>query len=158
MDDYVGNINSEKCKNDLKFANELLDSELISQECIDECVSKISNVMLEAGEKHISYSSNRPQTNNQRWYDDECRALRDEFVHAEKIFRHSGNEPDRISMCTIRSKYRNCCRTKRRKFKIREAEELLTLSRLNPRSFWKKVRKRAALVWETVISLVILRT
>ena len=144
MDDYVGNINSEKCKNDLKFANELLDSELISQECIDECVSKISNVMLEAGEKHISYSSNRPQTNNQRWYDDECRALRDEFVHAEKIFRHSGNEPDRISMCTIRSKYRNCCRTKRRKFKIREAEELLTLSRLNPRSFWKKVRKKSS--------------
>ena len=46
-------------------------------------------------------------------------------------------------MCDIRSKYRNCCRSKRRKFKMLEADDLLSLSRLNPRKFWKTVRKKS---------------
>ena len=144
MDDYVNKISSEKCKNELKSIDELLDREVITPAVIDECISKLSDTILTAGAKHTVGPVHQSRIdNNQRWYDDECRALRDEFARAQKTFRNSGSDGDRVAMCNIRSKYRNCCRSKRRKFKMLEADDLLSLSRLNPKKFWKTVRKKS---------------
>ena len=86
----------------------------------------------------ISYPDN--PTNG--WYDIECKNKRVDFQIAERNYRATGSENDRLIMSKVRKEYRKCCRIKRRNYNVSKADNLLSLSKSNPSQFWKKIKTK----------------
>ena len=100
----------------------LLGSDHINETLINKCVNMLNNLDLSSGDSHkVKITQSHKVVISGRWYDSACTAKRDLFLAAERIFRLTGHEDDRIRMCSARSAYRNLCKLKRSQFKQSEA-------------------------------------
>ena len=148
--EFLNEINKSECINVLLSISSTLDSENINDIVINECVSQLQAIVNKAGSSHtvtnkMSSNDSRPTQNNSTqlngWYDNECKELRLDFHLAEREYRNLGGEMERLKMCELRKKYRKCCRKKRTQFHRNRSDELVALSKSNPRLFWKKIKK-----------------
>ena len=122
-------------------------SEKITDKIIDTCVLELCNVIRDAGSSHYtliktnnSNISGKAQPNS--WYDSDCRYKKRLFDIYEKTYRETLLEEDRINMCRARNEYRKCCRYKRTNFQVEKANDLLNISKNNPKKFWKILKKK----------------
>lgn len=111
---------------------------------IDNCIVKLTDLIVFAGGDHIHVHNNKGSNfikrTNAIWYDFECREQRTTFLHTAKDYKNSNLTEDRLKMCKERSKYRRLCRAKKRIFNRKEAENLLLLSKRNSKQFWKQLK------------------
>ena len=120
-------------------------SEMCNDSTINDCVSKLSDVMTSAGEcKHsnVGQTECKGRVNQGKWYDSMCIEKRVLFNEAERTFARTGDPVDRHSMCVARNVYRKCCRLKRKEYKLSQAKALLSLNRHDPKQFWKKIKPK----------------
>ena len=142
-DNYVTNLASPENVNILNTVSRLLDSVNVSESLVDDCVSRLDDVMLSAGEDHrakVGHSGHGGTGHSGIWYDSACREMRDLFYDAERVYSATSDPNDCVSMCVARNQYRKFCRQKRKQYKAAEAEKLLSLSSHNPKQFWRKIK------------------
>ena len=60
------------------------------------------------------------------------------FQNAERLYRLSNSEVDRVSMSNLRSSYRKCYHQKRQIKKVEEVQKIVKLILSDPRGFWRK--------------------
>ena len=58
----------------------------------------------------------------------------------KQIFDLNDNDQNRENMCKQRSLYRRICRRKRKNYNIKQADNLLTLSKKDPKKYWRKLK------------------
>ena len=149
-EEYLTKLHSEENITHFQSIYDRLDNDVLSNDIIDECVNELSNIILSAGENHnICVKRAHPSTKKNSWYDNECREKLESFRIAERLYRLSNSEIDRVSMSNLRSSYRKCCRKKRQIKKVQEAQKLVNLSRSDPRGFWRKTKAKRNFVLPT---------
>ena len=149
-DEYLSSLSTEEVKNQLSsIANSIDEAVTLDDEIIDKYVLDLCNVINRAGKSHFVLFGNKNadenknvQSINNFWYDSECRDKKRIFEIYEKKFRESNLDEDRVNMCNARNKYRKVCRYKRMAYQSEKANDLLNLSKNNPRKFWKVMKKK----------------
>ena len=147
-EEYTDFLNTEQAKIQLSnIIRNIDEAEIIDDNIIDQSVMNLCDVLKEAGNSHFVIfksinSTKNPKNEQNLWYDSDCKEKKLIFDGYEKIYRETLKDEDRIIMCNARNNYRKLCRYKRKKFQIERANELLTISKTNPRMFWRKMRKK----------------
>ena len=144
-DNYTNSLNESSNIFLLENISRSLDDDNLNESIIDDCVNKLNDLFLTAGESHKikhNINSNKNSNNQGIWYDSECKEKRLLFESAERLFRNSGSDTDRVVMCEERKIYRNICRQKRKQHQLNQANELAYLSSHNPKLFWNKIRNK----------------
>ena len=137
------NVQSFNCVSCLNTILELLNGENVNEAIVNECVTKLKDALLLAGESHrVKVGQSSHPSKKGSWYDSECQQKRESFEWAERIYRMTGDDVDRVKMCEARNVYRKCCRLKRTRQHVMDADELVNLGRSNPKQFWRKLKKR----------------
>ena len=137
--DYTNEINS------VTFIEQLCD---LTQEIdladldINSVVDNFSTLILSSAEQHkkvISHNGNNTKrfSENNAWFDSECKDLQKEFKNAEQNFHIHGDNISRKHLCSLRNKYRKTCRIKKRNHESGCAINLANLSKTNPKQNWK---------------------
>ena len=147
-DDFCKEMNSDESFNEFSTIISILEKEVASENIINTCVNRIQNVLLNAARSHSTKTQGRSRVSSKSvnsdyngWYDEDCKRKRLEFKTAEREYRLIRGDNERLKMCKARKSYRKLCRLKRREFQVSKAEELVTLSKKNPRLFWNKIKK-----------------
>ena len=113
----------------------------VNDECLDNIVCELSDIIVNAGSDHyVKVGANKVVIKGGKWYDDECKTERNEFLRLKHIFLSNDTDANRVEMCKQRSKYRQICRKKKRLFNRKEAEHLVALSKADPKKFWKVLK------------------
>ena len=76
------------------------------------------------------------------WFDDKCRAARNDFKWARNTFLKCKDDVNRQNFVSMRSKYNKIKRLAKKKLKIKEGHELCNMAKTNPKLFWKSVKKK----------------
>ena len=142
--EYVDNLSSPENVDNLRAIARLLDTEIVTDNLLDECVSKIYDVMMTAGVNHRVQVGHLGQQGGKggKWYDNTCRELCGLFTEAERVFKATGDPNDRVSMCAARNEYRRVCRLKRKQYQFSQSQNLVSLSTRNPKQFWRKIKPK----------------
>ena len=123
-----------------------LDDDNFNESVLDDCVNNLNKIILTAGESHKKINTNNSnkssRPNSHIWYDSDCKDKRLLFECAERLFRNTGSDIDRVQMCEARKIYRKICREKRKQYQLNQANELAYLSSHNPKLFWNKIRNK----------------
>ena len=145
-DTFTKKMMDPGCANKLRNILSLLNDSNIDDSLIENCVNCLNYVFHEAGESHkvcFDGSKSGGNKNEGGWYDLECQEKRDLFRIAERQYRLSGSNEDRVLMCEARRIYKQICKAKRRLKQIEKSEELTRLSVQNQKLFWQKIRKKS---------------
>jgi len=143
-EEFVANLQSRETNKHIQEVMSLLDNENINETTINTCLEKLGGVLLTAGKSHNITVGRKAYSNTRlgSWYDSDCMEKRELFKCAERRFRVTGCEDDRMKMCDARNKYRRLCKLKRRNKNIDKAMDLVALSQHNNKLFWKSIRKK----------------
>ena len=145
-DEFCNEMNTVHSFNAMSTVLTILENEVINQNVINSCVDKIQEVVINAAHSHkIKTRRNDVKDkiikDSNGWYDADCKTKLIQFKAAEREFRITRGDNERLTMCEARKSYRKCCRIKCRQFQMNKADELAKLSKNNPGLFWKKVKK-----------------
>ena len=113
-----------------------------NKKTLDAVIKEFSDIITNAGSEHIkklsSYSNNHRTGNF--WYDEDCKVERVKFLKRKQLFDLNDNDFNRKEMCKQRSIYRKVCRRKRKIYNIQKANDLLILSKKDPKKYWRKLK------------------
>ena len=139
-ENFVNNLQD----NDTVIKLNKLSEKLINinkKETLDVVLTEFSDVITTAGVEHIhKLSSNSNNKQGNFWYDEDCRIEKIKFLKRKQIFDLNDNEFNRKEMCKQRGKYRRICRQKRKKYNIKQANDLLVLSKKDPKKYWRHLK------------------
>ena len=86
--------------------------------------------------RHVKARAKNP------WFDDKCRAARNDLKRARNTFLKCKNDVNRQNFVLMRSKYNKIKRLAKKKLKIKEGQEICNMAKTNPKQFWKSVKKK----------------
>ena len=146
--DFIKKLTLNSFTEDIIKINSLLDQNE-NKETVDQVLSHLSETLTEAGNKHKKVVklketnfSNRFKFKNKKWFDEECKNMRDIFFASFIKFRKTELDVDRIQMCTNRSAYNRICKLKRKEHNRAEALKMLVKSKKEPKNFWKNIKNK----------------
>ena len=103
---------------------------------MDLIVNEFSNLITEAGCDHIrEYKGVKNTKMGKFWYDDDCDMERVKSLKLKQIFIFNNSDENRINMCKQRGIYRRVCRKMRKKNNISQANNLIDISKKDPKLF-----------------------
>ena len=113
----------------------------VNKDTVDNVISDLSSILVEAGSEHKGkVGAVRGEKKGSPWYDEECKRDRCRFLELRLIFGNNKTDENRKMMCKQRSKYRQTCRRKKRLYNRTQAEELVSLSKTDPKKFWRVIK------------------
>ena len=124
---------------------------ILDDETVEDCIKGLIHVLEYAAEpfkctykpnEHNCKSFYKNTEKYNKWYDSDCKNKKKEFDIARDLYYHTLHERDLRNMCDIRNSYRKLCRRKRKEFNLKNASELVTLSKKNSKLFWKKIKPK----------------
>ena len=72
-----------------------------------------------------------------KWFDDECREKKIEYINALRTFNTDKSTINREHLCDKRKVYKNLIRRKRRKYHFIEMKKIENLRHKRPKDFWR---------------------
>ena len=72
------------------------------------------------------------------WFDDKCIQARNEFKYARNLFLKNKSDVNRQHFISLRSKYNKVKNIAKKKFKIKEGQELCSIAKSNQSNFGKQ--------------------
>ena len=88
-------------------------------------------------------SRGKPSTKpKKRWFDDKCIQARNEFKRARNQFLKNKSDVTRQKFVSLRSKYNKIKNMAKKKFKIKEGQEVCSMAKSKPKQFWKTIKKK----------------
>ena len=112
-----------------------------NKETLDVVIEDFTNIITKAGSDHVhKIFSNNNHKKGKFWYDEDCQLERIKFLKKKQIFDLNDNDQNRKEMCKQRSIYRKVCRQKRKRYNIEQADNLLILSKKDPKKYWRKLK------------------
>ena len=149
-DEYVSLISSDYVQQRASVLNDMLATNTDSN-ILEDAIVELTELIVESGSSHLKQVRNggeknlgREQSSSKKggkWYDDECTKQKEVFQQKQRKYLETGDECDRIQMSVERNVYRKLCRKKKRLFDRMEAQRLVGLSKLDPRAFWREIKK-----------------
>ena len=108
---------------------------------LDQVINSFSDIIQNAGLDHVRKTKvDNNFKKGKFWFDEDCQVERVKFLKRKQLFDLDDTDENRKEMCKQRSFYRKVCRKKRKSYNILQAENMLTLSKKNPKLFWKKYK------------------
>ena len=108
---------------------------------LDQVINSFSDIIQNAGLDHVRKTKvDNNFKKGKFWFDEDCQVERVKFLKRKQLFDLDDTDENRKEMCKQRSFYRKVCRKKRKLYNVSQAENLLSLSKKNPRLFWKKYK------------------
>ena len=143
---YKNKINTPQFIADLSILSQQLDSVGVQEGALvslDNIVNDFTGLLTDAAADHkIVFEHVHSTQHRNLWFDEECKAARNDFKTAESIYAFTQTDLDRINMCKLRAKFRKICRSKRKQHDINKARELVNLSKTDSKKFWKAFKKK----------------
>jgi hypothetical protein len=75
-----------------------------------------------------------------RWFNSECFDDKKKFKSARNIFNRTKTDENRINFIRARTKYNNTKKKARKKYRMREGQNLDRLAKTEPKAFWKTIK------------------
>ena len=120
-----------------------------STECVNETVLSFVNIINEVAEPCFKQKiKDRPRGTfketlykQAKWFDNECRERKAEYIDAMRLFNANRTEADRIMLCEKKRIYKNTVRRKKRAFNYKKIKTFEYLKGKQPKDFWKLFSK-----------------
>ena len=114
-----------------------------STECVNETVLSFVNIINEVAEPCFKQKiKDRPRgtfketLNKQaKWFDNECRERKAEYIDAMRLLNANRTEADRIMLCEKKRIYKNTVRRKKRAFNYKKIKTIENLKGKQPKDF-----------------------
>ena len=137
---YIKNLEH----NDVILQIDELSKKLVNidnKQTLDDIICTFSDIVTTAGSDHVhKINVNGKIVKGKFWFDEDCQLERVKFLKFKQIFSLNDTDENRKNMCRQRGIYRRLCRRKRKLYNQSKAEDLLILSKKNPKLFWKKFK------------------
>ena len=137
---FVNRINEE---NVITTANEILNTltNNAHKDILDNAVDQLTDILIHAGADHKGkIGATRVTRKGEPWFDEECKLDKLMFFELMNQYSRNRNDENREIMCKQRSKYRQTCRRKKRCYNRKKATDLLSLSKSDPKKFWRELK------------------
>ena len=120
--------------------SQLIDNVNIGQ--VDSIVLSFTNYVYDcAACAFCKTGRGKPSTKpKKRWFDDKCIQAMNEFKRARNQFLKNKSDVNRQTFVLLRSKYNK--NTAKKKFKIKEGQEVCSMAKSKPKQFWKTIKKK----------------
>ena len=92
-------------------------------------------------ETHVSEKGTLNPPRN-KWFDQQCREVKNEFKRARNTFLRLKNATNRKSFQAARTKYNRSKYKAKQKFKIKEGKNICDIAKKQTRKFWKEIKRK----------------
>ena len=114
---------------------------------IDDGVSEFSDIIYDKaygifGKKCCCKSNHKCSKYKCKWYNNECEGAKRRFEYTNKQYRRCKSVSNRTLMINERSRYNRVKRKTRREYNLTQRQYFSDLAKIQPHSFWKKLKKK----------------
>ena len=109
---------------------------------INTCVNTFSNIIYDISfqTKGKTFSINRkPKVPKCPWFDENCRNCKNVFYRCKALYKNTPTDENRERFLNSRRDYCKCKKNAKSRYYAKEKHKLSSLSRNNPRQFWKYI-------------------
>ena len=147
-DECKTDVFKNRVQNSVENLTEIVDNIVFSNIEVNTGIETFGNTLYDIAIQVFGKSAPKKQKNRadnckfqSPWYTHECEIARSELARANKCFRRSRTNDNRI---IVVNKRRNYCRAKRKAraiYKSKQQDRLQGMANSDPKKFWNEVRK-----------------
>ena len=113
---------------------------------IENLVQFLSQNAVKVFGKDFKVKENNSGTQNKqygkpKWFDEKCYTAKQEFRNARNIFTKNKTDETRTAFVKTRTKYNRVRQIAKRRFKLNEGQRLENIAKLQPKKFWKSIKR-----------------
>lgn len=113
---------------------------------IENLVQFLSQNAVKVFGKSFKVKENNSGTQNKhygkpKWFDEKCYNAKQEFTKARNIFTKNRTDETRTSFVKMRTKYNRVRQIAKRRFKLNEGQRLENIAKVQPKKFWKSIKR-----------------